>query len=95
MSSDTFAHVVQRCLSRRPWVCSLVLAALIAGVAALVYATGGIKFVYSHSMYLPVVAAGFLFGMRGGILAGLAGGLALGPWMPIDTLTGEMQQTVN
>lgn len=95
MTLDAFAHTVQRFLTHRPWSCSVVVGVLIAGVAALVYGTGGIKFVYSHFMYLPVVTAGFLFGLRGGVLAGLAGGLALGPWMPIDTLTGEMQQTGN
>lgn len=72
-----------------------LLVALIAAVGELVYATGGIKYVYSHGMYLPIVLGGLMFGARGGLLAAIAGGLVLGPYMPIDTATGEMQQPIN
>lgn len=65
------------------------------GVYGLVYATGGVKYVYSHSMYLVILTAGFLYGISGGMLAGLAGGIVLGPYMPIEVATGEMQATVN
>lgn len=68
---------------------------LVLGVYALVWMTGGIKYVYSHSMYLVIIAAALLLGTRGGLLFGLIGGVALGPFMPIDTLTGEQQETVN
>ena len=68
---------------------------LIAGVGFLVHATGGIKYVYSHAMYLALVIAGLLFGLPGGIIAGIAGGLVLGPYMPIDTATGELQRAIN
>ena len=54
-----------------------------------------VKFVYSHSMYFPVLLAGFVFGIGGGVLAGLLGGIALGPFMPIDVTTGELQNTLN
>lgn len=64
-------------------------------VATAVYLTGGIKFVYSHSMYVPILLAGFIHGVRGGIIFAIIGGLALGPYMPIDTATGELQQTSN
>lgn len=77
------------------WVVGPSLALLIVFVAALVYQTGGIKYVYSHSMYLPVLLAGLIFGVRGGAVAGVCGGLMLGPWMPIDTVTGEQQDTFN
>ena len=73
----------------------LFLAALNLGVYALVLATGGIKYVYSHSMYIPILLAGFIFGARGGVLAGLAGGVVLGPFMPIETATGEPQLLLN
>jgi hypothetical protein len=73
----------------------LFLAALNLGVYALVLATGGIKYVYSHSMYIPILLAGFVFGARGGVLAGLAGGVVLGPFMPIETATGEPQLLLN
>ncbi|MEX1200249.1 MAG: bifunctional diguanylate cyclase/phosphodiesterase [Methylophaga sp.] len=68
---------------------------MIVGVYLLVYYTGGIKFVYSHSMYIPIVLAGFIFGIRGGVAVAIIAGITLGPFMPIDTLTGEMQKTVN
>lgn len=74
---------------------AVLLAVLIAGVGMLVYATGGIKYVYSHAMYLALVLAGLFFGVPGGLVAGVAGGLVLGPWMPIDTATGELQRTIN
>lgn len=74
-------------------VLSFVL--LVLGVYALVWMTGGIKYVYSHSMYLVIIAAALLLGTRGGLLFGLLGGIALGPFMPIDTITGEQQEAVN
>jgi EAL domain-containing protein (putative c-di-GMP-specific phosphodiesterase class I) len=72
-----------------------ILLLLIALVTALVYATGGIKYVYSHAMYVPIILSGMVFGLRGGVLAGLIAGLALGPLMPINTATGEMQLVIN
>jgi EAL domain-containing protein (putative c-di-GMP-specific phosphodiesterase class I) len=64
-------------------------------IAYIVDRTGGIKFVFSHSMYLPILLAGFIYGVQGGILIAVLGGLALGPYMPIDSVTGEMQETLN
>jgi predicted signal transduction protein with EAL and GGDEF domain len=64
-------------------------------VALIVYWTGGIKFVYSHSMYVPILLSGLVYGFHGGVLFALIGGIALGPFMPIDTATGEMQQSIN
>lgn len=83
---------------RRRAICRLsvlLLALMVAGVYVLVYMTGGIKFVYSHSMYIPILLSGLVFGFKGGILVGLLGGFVLGPFMPIDVGTGEMQQTAN
>lgn len=76
------------------WLMPLLIGLAFA-VYALVYATGGIKYVYSHSMYFPILLAGYLFGMGGGALIGLLGSILLGPFMPIDTLTQEPQATVN
>lgn len=73
----------------------IVLMLAVTGVTALVWFTGGIKYVYSHSMYIPIALAGIIFGYRGGIIVGLIGGVALGPWMPINTQTMEMQETIN
>ncbi|WP_223669933.1 putative bifunctional diguanylate cyclase/phosphodiesterase [Kangiella shandongensis] len=68
---------------------------LVGMVYLLVYSTGGIKYVYSHSMYIPILISGFIFGIKGGILIGLVAGIVLGPFMPIDVVSGEMQETAN
>lgn len=73
----------------------IVLMLAVAGVTALVWTTGGIKYVYSHSMYIPIALAGIIFGYKGGVVIALIGGVALGPWMPISTETGEVQETIN
>ena len=72
-----------------------ILAVLIIGTASLVYATGGIRFAYSHFMYVPIVLGGIAFGVPGGLLTAIAGGLALGPFMAINTDSGEMQEPLN
>lgn len=68
---------------------------LLISSGLFVYFTGGIKYVYSHSMYLPIVFSAVLFKTAGGVAAGLLGGIILGPYMPIDTITGEKQLAVN
>lgn len=68
---------------------------LAAAVCFLVYSTGGIKYVYSHTMYLVILSGGFFFGVSGGVCVGLFAGLLLGPVMPIDVASGEMQSTEN
>lgn len=73
----------------------LLIASLIAAVYFLVRITGGIKYVFSHTMYLPILLAAYFFGLPGGLIAGLIGGLVLGPIMPISVSTGEMQDLMN
>lgn len=68
--------------------------ALIA-VTFVVYETGGIKHVYSHSMYPIILLAGFWFGSRGGIIIAVLAGLMLGPKMPMDVSTGDLQTFIN
>lgn len=65
------------------------------GVYFLVLNTGGIKFVFAHSMYVPIIFAGVIFGVRGSVLAAVIGGFILGPFVPLDTMTGELQSTLN
>lgn len=72
-----------------------VLLVMMSSVYMLVYMTGGIKFVYSHTMYLAILLAGFLLGSRGGLFFGILAGVVLGPMMPIDVKTGEMQLASN
>ena len=56
---------------------------ILAGGTALVYATGGTKFVWPHVMYFAVVLAGVTFGRRVGVLVGVVAGLLMGPVMPL------------
>lgn len=68
---------------------------LVALATEFVYKTGGIKYVYSHSMYLPILLGAFFFNAPGGIITGIIGGYLLGPNMPINITTGEMQLPIN
>ncbi len=72
-----------------------ILLVMVMGVYIIVYTTGGIKFVYSHSMYIPILLSGFVLGIRGGVIVGLLAGVVLGPFMPINVYTGELQNTAN
>lgn len=76
-------------------VTTLVTLLLLAVIYLFVYMTGGIKFVFSHSMYLPILLSGCVFGIKGGVVVGMIAGGVLGPFMPIDVATGEMQTTTN
>jgi predicted signal transduction protein with EAL and GGDEF domain len=64
-------------------------------VAWLVHATGGVQFAALHLMYLPIVFAALVYGVSGGLVAGVLAGLLLGPYMPLDTVSGEAQQAAN
>ena len=68
---------------------------LIPLVYWIVYITGGIKYVFSHSMYLVIILNSIIYGLKGGILTGFIGGIVLGPFMPINTITGEKQELLN
>ncbi len=77
-----------------------ILAILVALLGLLtsawfVYWTGGVKFATLHILYLPIIFAALVFGTPGGLLAGLSAGLLIGPFMPLDALTGESQELGN
>jgi diguanylate cyclase (GGDEF)-like protein len=72
-----------------------ILLLIMIAVNFLVMDTGGIKYIFSHLMYLPIVLFALVFGTRGGVPAAIAGGMLLGPTVPIDTMTGEVQETIN
>lgn len=76
-------------------VMAVALSLLAIGTTWLVYATGGIRYSYSHLMYVSIALSALTFGMPGGLVAGVVCGLLLGPMMPINTTTGEMQDTLN
>jgi HD-GYP domain-containing protein (c-di-GMP phosphodiesterase class II) len=42
-------------------------------------------------MYFPILLAAWLFTAPGAVIVALVGGLTLGPLMPLNTATGEMQ----
>ncbi len=73
----------------------LIIAAMIAVTALIVHATGGTRNSPAHLAYVPIIIAALSFGIPGGVLAAAGAGLALGPLMPIDTASGEMQTTAN
>lgn len=73
----------------------LIVSTSIVLSALGVYLAGGSYVVYTHTMYVPIVIASLVFGVRGGILAAVVGGFLLGPIMPLDVLTGEAQSTLN
>lgn len=81
--------------TRRKVATAAGLALAILCTTWLVYATGGVRLSFAHLMYVPVVLGGIAFGVPGGLLTALVGGLALGPLMPINTATGEMQDPLN
>ncbi|WP_372883258.1 putative bifunctional diguanylate cyclase/phosphodiesterase [Psychromonas sp.] len=70
-----------------------LLLLMVAGVYLLVYMTGGLKYVYVHTMYIPILLAGIICGIKGGIFIGSLAGLIVGPLMPLDISTGEAQKT--
>ena len=76
-------------------VVGVVVAALIAVTAGWVYATGGTQHAWVHLLYVPVLLAAWAFGPVGGVSAGVAAGLAVGPGMPVDVDAGVAQATTN
>jgi hypothetical protein len=79
----------------RALVAILLLTAFVAAGITLVYLAGGTKLSALHLLYIPILLAAYTFGISGAIIAVLAAGLGLGPYMPIDTATGAMQSTQN
>ncbi len=59
----------------------------------LVHQTGGTRYAYPYLLLLPIIFAGAVFKVPGGLIAAAAAGLALGPWMPLDVTIGTMQTT--
>ena len=82
--------------SRRSRIVAILVIALgLLASAWLVYFTGGVKYAALHILYLPIIFAALVFGPLGGVLAGMVGGLLIGPFMPLDVLTGEPQTLAN
>ncbi len=73
----------------------ILLALMLPAISYTVYISGGIQYVYSHSMYIPILLAGLCFGIKGGAGVAVIAGLLLGPFIPIDTASGEPQLLAN
>jgi diguanylate cyclase len=97
MEKDNITALQAQLLSSRPmnFVFSVIVIGSLPLIYLFVYETGGIKYVFSHTMYIPIIFAGIFWGFKGGAFIGIIGGLMLGPIMPIDTITGEKQQLIN
>jgi EAL domain-containing protein (putative c-di-GMP-specific phosphodiesterase class I)/GGDEF domain-containing protein len=65
---------------------SITLTTLIA------YLTGGSNS-FLHLLYIPLFFSALVFGIKGGIITAVAAGLAVGPYMPINSANNIMQPT--
>jgi signal transduction histidine kinase len=98
LASDRLAEWIEHW--RRPtggqavkvWLGLLALILLAGGV---VYATGGTGFVWVHLMYVPIILASGVFGIRGGLVSAVVGGLVVGPFMPLEVAKEMPQATAN
>lgn len=63
-----------------PLAAGAAIAALIVLALLVIHVAGGSPTPANHLGYLPVLLAAYLFGARGGIAAGVATGIALGPF---------------
>ncbi|GEM_PF-759906 len=66
-----------------------VIVSLMVFITAIVYFTGGTSSTV-QLLYVPIFIAVFVYGIKGGIIAAIFAGLAVGPFMPAAA-TGEMQ----
>ncbi len=73
----------------------LAISALLFASWLVVYETGGTSKAFPHIFYVPVLAGAWFFGFPGGLLAAVAAGLLCGPFMPLDSATGEAQTAIN
>ena len=92
--SDRLSRLIQSFLyPRGSFRIFLILALLfLEGLCGgFVYAMGGTNFSYVHVFYIPIICAGMIFQIPGGFIAGLVGGLIMGPLMPADVGLGQSQ----
>lgn len=61
----------------------------------VVYFTGGTGYAYPYVILLPILLSTVWFGLPGAILGAVAGGLLIGPLMPLNVATDTYQSTDN
>lgn len=86
---------IQRFRNPGPVLTATLVVLLLGAGTLLVYATGGTQYAWPYLVLVPVLIAAARFRIVGGLLAGFAGGLLLGPFMPLDVDAGIAQQTTN
>lgn len=90
-----FIQLVVFPTKKQKLIISILISLMIPAIYLLVYFTGGIRYVYAHTMYIPIVIAGLWFGISWGLIIAFICAIILGPVMPIDVATGEKQDTIN
>jgi signal transduction histidine kinase len=98
MTAYDGSTVIEKWRNPKGWkavVAILIIALFIALVGALVYETGGTAFVWLNMMYLPIILAAAVYRAPGGAAAALAGGLVIGPYMPLHVSQGVPQDCAN
>ena len=68
-----------------------IIAAALLACWALVMWSGGTRTAMPHVMYLPIVVAALVGGVRAGAATGALAGLLIGPLTPLDTVDGTEQ----
>ena len=75
------------------WLATVILAALLALVWMIVYQSDGSQRAMPHLFYIPIILAVLPFGLWGSSVTALVAMVLCGPLMPLNVLTGEVQQT--
>jgi len=76
------------------WAAGVAIGALLVTTWALAYAAGGTKTAIAHLFYIPILLAVVPFGIRGASVVALVAGVLTGPFLPLDTGSGEQQAMV-
>lgn len=90
----TVAESIRADLRGQRVVAVVTFALLIAGTV-VVYLTGGTSYAWPYVMFVPMLVAAAWLGIFGGLTSAIAAGLLLGPLMPFDVASGEMQSVSN
>lgn len=73
----------------------IAVGCLLAVATTLVYITGGTSYAYPYVTLLPVLLSASWFGLLGAVICAVAGGVLIGPWMPLNVSEGTFQTTDN
>jgi HD-GYP domain-containing protein (c-di-GMP phosphodiesterase class II) len=69
----------------------VVVALLLMGSLLVIYLAGGISKFNPQVFWVPILIATFWFGPLAGAVVGLAAGLLIGPYVPLDVASGSDQ----